>query len=136
MKSIFADTGYWIALLSPGDGLHGKVQEVSATLAGATIVTSDWVQAELLNSFAGRGPQLRQVASTAVVALKENPNVIVVVQSRDSFTQAFDLYRERADKGWSLTDCSSFLIMRQRGIDAALTGDKHFEQAGFSALMR
>jgi len=136
MKSIFADTGYWIALLSPGDGLHGKVQEVSATLAGATIVTSDWVLAELLNSFAGRGPQLRQVASTAVVALKENPNVIVVVQSRDSFTQAFDLYRERADKGWSLTDCSSFLIMRQRGIDAALTGDKHFEQAGFSALMR
>jgi predicted nucleic acid-binding protein len=35
-----------------------------------------------------------------------------------------------------MTDCSSFLIMWQYGIDAALTYDKHFEQAGFDALLR
>lgn len=76
------------------------------------------------------------VVSTAVAILKVNPDVIVATQTSESFAKAFDLYCERTDKGWSLTDCSSFLIMRQYGIDAALTHDKHFEQAGFNALLR
>lgn len=136
MTHVFADTGYWIALLSPRDELHGNAQQVSATIAGARIVTSDGVLIELLNSFAERGSRLRFVVATAVAVLRENPNVIVAPQTRESFTKAFDLYCERTDKGWSMTDCSSFLIMWQYGIDAALTYDKHFEQAGFDALLR
>ncbi len=61
---------------------------------------------------------------------------MVVEQGPRTFTAALDLYRERMDKAWSMTDCFSFLIMRQYDIDAALTYDKHFEQAGFSALLR
>jgi predicted nucleic acid-binding protein len=136
MTYIFADTCYWIALLNPRDELHSLTQGISASLSGVTILTSDAVLTELLNSFAEQGPRFRFVVSTAVVVLKTNPKVIVVPQSREVFNRAFDLYRERSDKGWSLTDCSSFLIMRQYGIDTALTYDKHFEQAGFSALLR
>jgi len=40
------------------------------------------------------------------------------------------------DKGWSLTDCASFVIMEDEGLPAALTHDHHFEQAGFQALLR
>jgi hypothetical protein len=47
-----------------------------------------------------------------------------------------ELYAERPDKGWSLTDCIFFVVMRQQGIIQALTGDHHFEQAGFSALLK
>lgn len=111
MTHAFADTGYWIALLNPQDELHYRAQEVSATLAGARIVTSDWVLTELLNSFADRGPRLRFVASTTVAVLKSSSNVSVAPQTPESFTTAFDFYCKRADKGWSLTDCSSFLIM-------------------------
>ncbi len=136
MKDVFADTAYWVALIHPHDQLHGRARKASAALAGARIVTSDWVLIELLNAFAERGPRPRSVVSTAVAILKANPNVMVVPQTPESFTSAFDLYRERTDKGWSMTDCSSFLIMRQYGIDAALTHDKHFEQAGFNALLR
>lgn len=46
------------------------------------------------------------------------------------------MYRERTDKSWSLTDCMSFLIMRKRHIKTALAHDRHFEQAGFTALLR
>lgn len=46
------------------------------------------------------------------------------------------LYRGRSDKEWSLTDCVSFNIMRERGLTSALTYDHHFEQAGFEALLR
>jgi uncharacterized protein len=42
------------------------------------------------------------------------------------------LFAERADKNWSLTDCVSFALMRQRGIRRALAFDHHFEQAGFT----
>jgi predicted nucleic acid-binding protein len=45
--------------------------------------------------------------------------------------QAAALYKKYSDKAWSLTDCISFVIMRERGITEALTSDHHFEQAGF-----
>jgi predicted nucleic acid-binding protein len=38
------------------------------------------------------------------------------------------------DKNWSFTDCISFIVMEQEGLIDALTGDHHFEQAGFNAL--
>ena len=41
----------------------------------------------------------------------------------------------RQDKDCSLTDCVSFVIMREAGLQEALTGDRHFEQAGFQALL-
>lgn len=44
--------------------------------------------------------------------------------------------RERPDKSWSLTDCISFVVMRDRDIRSALTADGDFEQAGFRALLR
>ncbi len=136
MIDLFADTVYWVALINPHDQLHELARAASAELADARIFTSDWVLTELLNRFAERGPRLRFVVSTAVGLLRANPNVIVVSQTPESFEKAFDLYCERTDKGWSLTDCSSFIIMRRHGIDKALTHDKHFEQAGFTALMR
>jgi predicted nucleic acid-binding protein len=49
---------------------------------------------------------------------------------------AWDLYRQRPDKSWGATDCASFIVMRQLGIEAALTVDHHFEQAGFQRLIR
>jgi uncharacterized protein len=79
---------------------------------------------------------LRDIVSRTVELLQASPSVTVIPQTSASFSAAFELYRERSDKGWNLTDCSSFLIMRQLGIKAALTYDKHFEQAHFQALLR
>ena len=65
-----------------------------------------------------------------------NPNVEVVAQTSIQFREAFDLYASRPDKEWSLTDCASFNLMRERGVSEALAHDHHFEQAGFVALLR
>ena len=46
------------------------------------------------------------------------------------------MYVSHTDKEWSLTDCISFVVMRNRGIRRALTADAHFEQAGYAALLR
>jgi predicted nucleic acid-binding protein len=60
----------------------------------------------------------------------------VVAPSQSQFGNPLALYDQRPDKSWSLTDCISFQIMEDRGISAALTGDHHFEQAGFVALLQ
>ena len=133
---VFADTVYWSALFSPQDDLHARAERLTESLAGVLIVTSDLVLIEFLNGFAGRGRRSRALASSSVQVLRRGTNAIVESLTPESFDAALKLYRERPDKGWSITDCSSFLIMQRFGIDSALTYDKHFEQAGFTALLR
>lgn len=134
MKTVFADTGYWYALLNPKDQLHSKALSVSKTLGQVRIVTSEMVLDELLASLAA--PLFRDTAVKAVNSVLANPNVEVVPQTSLQFREAFDLYKNRMDKEWSLTDCSSFNLMKERGIAEALAHDEHFEQAGFVALLR
>ena len=54
----------------------------------------------------------------------------------DLFDKGFSVYRSRLDQTWGLIDCVSFIVMREAGIVESLTADKHFEQAGFRALLR
>ena len=59
-----------------------------------------------------------------------------VAANDELFEQGVGLYDERHDKQWSLTDCISFVVMKQRNLQDALTGDHHYEQAGFTALLK
>ena len=136
MKVVFADTGYWVALLNPHDELHNKATELSKSLNPVHIVTSEMVLTEVLNDFSKRGDYLRQVATKLIESINDNSNVTVVAQTSNQFKQGLKLYKNRLDKNWSLTDWVSFKIMEQIGIYEALAYDKHFEQAGFRALLR
>jgi hypothetical protein len=60
----------------------------------------------------------------------------VVSASSELMRRGLALYLERGDKEWQLTDCISFVVMEDEGINDALTGDRHFEQAGFKALLK
>jgi uncharacterized protein len=135
MNRVFADAGYWIALLNPKDGLHAKALAVSRTLGRSRIVTSEMVLTEVLNAFAGKGEPLRKAACTLVDHIRSNANAELVLMTSNAFREAVERYRSRADKTWGLTDCTSFLIMEQKGIVDALSADREFQQAGFKALM-
>ena len=136
MRTVFADTGYWVALLNPRDELHDKATELSKSLDPVHIVTSEMVLTEVLNDFSKRGDYLRQAATELIDRIQENSNITVVSQTSQQFQQGLELYKNRLDKNWSLTDCVSFKIMEQMEICEALAYDKHFEQAGFRALLR
>jgi predicted nucleic acid-binding protein len=136
MRSVFADTAYWIALLYPQDSLHPRVRSLSASLGGVRIVTSEMVLTELLNDFAGRGENLRRIAVNLIQHMREDSQALISPQTSALFREAFLLYSNRGDKAWSQTDCASFCIMTDHGITQALTHDRHFEQAGFVALLR
>lgn len=136
MSVVFADTGFWIALLSPRDSLHHVAREVETSRQFDRIVTSEMVLAEFLNDLGARGPALRTAASCFVAELQADSGVTVFQQTSSQFWQAAKLYAERTDKAWSLTDCASFLVMQEHGITDALTHDRHFEQMGFRLLLR
>jgi predicted nucleic acid-binding protein len=135
MTRIFADSSYWIALLSPDDDLHEKAVLLTHKFASASIFTSEMVLVEVLNSFSNRGQYLRTVAASAVLGIPRVPKMIVLPQTSEHFRSALQLYLRVDDKSWSLTDCASFEIMRAERLSAALTHDRHFAQAGFEVLM-
>lgn len=136
MRQVFADTGYWVALLNPKDELHQKARDLSKQMDSLYIVTSEMVLAEVLNDFSKRGAFFRQAAIELIESLYKHPNVTVIQQSSSQFQEGLLLYKKRPDKEWSITDCVSFKIMEEYGITEALAYDKHFEQVGFIALLR
>ncbi|GDZ94128.1 hypothetical protein PA905_20800 [Planktothrix agardhii CCAP 1459/11A] len=136
MRQVFADTGYWVALLNPKDELHQKARDISKQMDSLYILTSEMVLAEVLNDFSKRGAFFRQAAIELIESLYNHTNVTVIQQSSSQFQEGLLLYKKRPDKEWSITDCVSFKIMEEYGITEALAYDKHFEQVGFIALLR
>jgi len=136
MGVVFADTGYWVALLNPHDDLHNKAVSLSKALEPVHIVTSEMVLVEVLNDFSARGDYFRQVAVNLIESLRQHPNTTIIPQTSIQFQAAFTLYKQRPDKAWSHTDCVSFKIMEEQVIWEALAYDKHFSQAGYTPLMR
>ncbi len=68
--------------------------------------------------------------------LRASPRATIVPLGSQLLERGMQLMGERQDKDWSLTDCISFVVMKKHGIHDALTTDKHFEQAGFTALLK
>jgi predicted nucleic acid-binding protein len=130
---IFADTGFFIALLNPRDELHARVQ---AWLTHVTekVVVSEYVLWELVNFYSK--PINRSKVHKLLTRLRTATQYEIVPATSEMFDAGLALHADRPDKEWSLTDCISFLIMKNRGLARALAYDLHFEQAGFEALLR
>jgi predicted nucleic acid-binding protein len=67
--------------------------------------------------------------------LAQDPKVRIVRAGDDWFEHGLQLYEQRPDKDWPLTNCISFAVMTEEKLTDALTGDHHFTQAGFKALL-
>lgn len=134
MRTIFADTFYWAAWLNPRDEWHQIVKSFNKNLSSVTIVTTDEVLTEFLNFFSAYDIRIRQSAIHRVHDILQNDYVQVIPQSHETFIAGLELYRQRADKEYSLTDCISMQTMKQLGITEVLTHDRHFTQEGFIIL--
>lgn len=128
---VFADTFYWIALTDSTDDAHQH-----ALLITGDLVTTDEVLTEYLTFFCAAPESVRREVAATVEDILRDPSITVIPQSRASFLAGLELYRERADKRYSLTDCISMQTMRREGLTEALTNDRHFQQEGFHARFR
>jgi len=132
MNAVFADTYYYLALLSESDAAHQHAVQLSREVTGRTVTTA-WGLAEVADALAL--PPLRFLFLALHERLCANPNVTIVPPTAELFEQGIDLYGRRTDKSWSLTDCISFVVMNRHELRDALTWDHHFEQAGFRILL-
>jgi predicted nucleic acid-binding protein len=129
----FIDTSFAVALGNNKDSHHAKAVELSFLLGRASLITTDCILFEIGNSLA-RG--FRQHAIDTISSFVSSDEVEVVRVDEELFNRALDLYSSHSDKTWGLVDCVSFVVMRDRGIEKALTTGRHFQQAGFEALLR
>jgi predicted nucleic acid-binding protein len=133
MTVVFADTFYYLALLDATDEAHERTLALSQRRRGR-VVTTAWVLTEVGDALGD--PANRRIFAKLIELLRSDPNTDIVPADEDSFNRGFDLYARRPDKSWSMTDCISFAVMSDWGLTEALTGDHHFEQAGFRALLK
>lgn len=129
----FVDTGFLMAICQPSDSLHQRATAWADTVNDDLLVT-EYVLVETVNGLARTRD--RQRAMLIAESVMGGGGFTFLRASEEWFRAGWDLFRSRADKEWSLTDCVSFEVMRRQGIRQALAYDVHFEQAGFDALLR
>jgi predicted nucleic acid-binding protein len=134
-RAIFLDTHALLAAINADDEHHAAAVELfdRCVAERQRIVTSDWVLAEFLSAAAR--PPLRRAAIATVRDLQDSRLTRIEPASRKIWSQAFTLYSERADKQWSLVDCTSIFLCRAMNIQSVATHDRHFVQAGLEILI-
>lgn len=133
MRQTFIDTSHLLALTLSDDAFHERALSWNKAIS-TPLVTTEYVLIEYADALAKA--QLRARALRGIALLRANRLVTIVPASTEIMEQGLGFYGERKDKDWELTDCISFQTMMQFAIMDALTSDRHFEQAGFRALLR
>ncbi len=134
MNPLFADAFFFIAILNKSDRAHKRAEAYLFPQLTRPLLTTAWVLIEVADGLAQ--PHQRFAVVRLLTALRSYPGVEIIPPDPALFERGFELYSQRPDKGWSLTDCISFIVMSDCGLTDAPTGDHHFEQAGFRALLR
>jgi predicted nucleic acid-binding protein len=132
-ERLFLDTAHVRARVDRQDQFHRAALTIQGRLRDAAQVwTTEAVLIEIGNALAAAN---RDDAVRFIEQCYHTANIRVVPVTTGLLFEALELYRTRPDKGWGLTDCISFVVMRTNGLTEALTSDGHFRQAGFRALL-
>jgi predicted nucleic acid-binding protein len=126
MNKIFADSLYWIALINPNDQWYKSTQTIGVSLGEFRIVTTNEIPTETLNYYAECGPKKREAAATLIRSILLDADIEVIYSTDETFLDGLTFYESRKDKGYSLTDCISMLVMQKYRIEQVLTHDEHF----------
>ncbi len=126
------DTSGLLCYHSDGETQHGAA--VMLFEAGGAKLTHSYVLAEFV-ALAHVRKVRRTPALRFVNSLLEHPQVEMVWVEETLHRQGVALLQARRDKDYSLADAVSFVLMRQRGVQEALTTDHHFAQEGFTRFL-
>jgi uncharacterized protein len=136
MNVVFADTCFWIALVNPNDQYYAQAQQASLLYRQSKILTTESVIVEFFNFYSEYGKFIRQKTHEFYRQMLVLAQVEIIAQTSQRLEQAIDFHANRPDKGYSLTDCISMTVMRERDCSDVMTNDKHFGQEGFTMLMQ
>ena len=128
---IFVDTGPWIARYLRRDQHHATAAEGWNALRalGLPLFTSNFVLDEaitLIGRWAGHS-----FAADRGRAIYDSSVLTILRPTADDETAALARFEKLGDQRVSFTDCVSFALMKQHGLQRAFTFDRHFVSAGF-----
>lgn len=134
-RSVFVDTSAWYALIDRREESHrttsGLVRRLVAD--GVRLVSTDYVLDE---SYTLARARSGTEAALALLDMIEGTSALDIEWiGSERFDRAVALFRRYHDQTVSFTDCTSFAVMRERGLTDALTWDQHFRIAGFNLLL-
>jgi uncharacterized protein len=134
-REVFADTSSLYAFVDRNDANHVSARETVTRilLEGRRLVLTDYIVTETINLAKARGGILVALRVIDLIEQSKGLHVEWIGVERFNATKAF--FRKHSDHGYSFTDCSSFVVMRERKLSEALTTDRHFVEAGFRSLL-
>lgn len=132
---VFVDSAQYIAFVYERDDLHEAAAEAAKRLADVPLVTTEAILVEVLNFLSKLGPYYRRQAVALVDTLRREPTLLIEPQTTELLQEGIDLYRQREDKSYSVTDCMSMVTCERHGIRQVATPDRHFEQESFTILL-
>ena len=134
-RTVLLDTSFILALENKDDPHHERAKELDGQLLKEeAVLLFHWgILLELADGYARLGRRARGLQLLAKFDAEQGYRLCPITEPL--LEEALHLYRSRSDKEWGLTDCVSFILMKQEGATEALTADVHFRQAGFTALL-
>ncbi len=137
MTEVFVDTSGWANYFLRRQPYHRQTVDFLNNWQRSSVetVTTNYVVAELASLLTSPLKVERSLQIQMIETLRSSAWVTVVHIDPAMEAEAWDVFKRHRDKSWSLVDCTSFAIMRSRGISQALTEDHHFDQAGFQRLL-
>lgn len=135
MKAVFIDTMGWFSLLNQRDAFHEQAVAQMNRLRRirSPLITTDYVVDETATLLKVRGAGV--AIDRYFEALKVSKSVTLTFIGPDRFQEAVSYFQRYRDHGYSFTDVSSFVVMRELGLRRVFTHDRHFREAGFELLL-
>ena len=118
MKNIFVDTSFIIALFNKDDEFHADAVAILQKINGCAFILTQAIILEIGNAFSSNK---RKSAGVKIIKwIESSEEFQIIPYDKDLHKKAFHLYESRIDKDWSLTDCVSFVVMKDFRIEHAL----------------
>ncbi len=135
-RRIFVDSFGWISLINKSDNYHQLSANLMKDLLKhqSKLITTDYILIETINALSK--VQFRQAVIEFVNRIESSQSVTIIKITDKIYRSAWELYKQRTDKEWGITDCTCFEVMEMFNLKKAFTKDRHFEQAGFNILLK
>lgn len=124
---IFVDTSAWFAFLVTSDPLHPRAVEWAASNQERLVLT-DYILDETLTLLRARGERSNALRFGREILEEQSAELLYL--TLEEIELAWDVFRTYQDKDWSFTDCTSKVVIENRGIQTAFAFDQHFRQFG------
>ncbi|MGH7812439.1 MAG: type II toxin-antitoxin system VapC family toxin [Candidatus Binataceae bacterium] len=133
---MFVDTAGWMALADGADPAHARARSFRDgwLRQGGLFVSTDFVADETLTLIRMRLGL--DAAERWWMQVEPSRRIIWERIDEERMEKARHWFFRWRDKDFSFTDCTSFVVMKERRIVSALTTDRHFTQAGFEVSPR